>query len=276
MFAQTSRLANEHVQQLLRDIRDIEFLRIAVIVAAAWLLTATARRGLPLMAARAPSRVRLWLLSAVPVVRLIVLVVAITLVVPLIVQPGWQNLVAILGAAGVAVGFALKDYVSSLIAGIVAVYERPFRPGDWVEVDGAYGEVRSVGLRSSRLVTLDDTVVTVPNLKLWTSNIRNANYGRRDLLCIADFYVHPRHDAAVVRRKLHDVALTSPYLQIERPTAVVVSEKPWGTHYRIKAYPIDGRDQVQFTSDLTVRGKAVLARLGVEPANVPAVFSDPT
>jgi hypothetical protein len=81
---------------------------------------------------------------------------------------------------------------------------------------------------------------------------------------VANFYLHPDHDAEQVRQKLRKVALTSPYLQLNRPISVIVQEKPWGTHYQLKAYPIDGRDQFGFTSDLTVRGKAALAKLEVK------------
>jgi small-conductance mechanosensitive channel len=124
-----------------------------------------------------------------------------------------------------------------------------------------------------QLLTADDTMVTLPHSHLWTSAIFNDNNGARSLQCSADFYLHPRHDAALVRQKLQDVALTSPYLAVGRPVAVVLAEKPWGTHYRLKAYPIDARDQFAFKSDLTVRGKAALARLGVEPACAPTLAS---
>jgi len=264
------------VLRFLRNAEDIRLLRIVIIVAAAALLIALVKRALPWLAARAPSRLRLSILPSVPVLRLVVLVVAVVLLVPEVVNPTFRNLVAILGAIGLAVGFALKDYISSLLAGIVAIYERPYRPGDWVEIDGTYGEVTSVGLRALTVVTPNDDVVMIPHGTLWDTNIYNANRGRRDLMCVADFYLHPRHDAAAVRRTLRDVALTSPYTRLQRPIAVIVSETPWGTHYRLKAYPFDGRDQFQFTSDLTVRGKAALARLGAEPVVVPAaVRGDP-
>jgi small conductance mechanosensitive channel len=102
---------------------------------------------------------------------------------------------------GLAVGFALKDYVSSLIAGVMAIFEQPYRPGDWVQVDDAYGEVKSVGFRAMRIVTPDDTVVTIPHAKMWDRNIYNANSGKRDLQCIANFYLNPEHNAALVRQK---------------------------------------------------------------------------
>jgi len=226
---------------------------------------------LPWLAGRASGRLRLHTLAAVPVLRLVVIASALMLIIPRIVEPTFENLVALLGALGLALGFAFKDYVGSLIAGIVALYEMPYRPGDWVRIDGTYGEVRSIGMRTIEIVTSDDTVVTIPHLKLWDHLIFNANDGTQNLLCVADFYLHPRHDAAVVRHMLHDVALTSPYTQMRQPINVVLTEKPWGTHYRLKAYPIDTRQQFHFISDLTIRGKAALTRLGVDFAAVPGL-----
>jgi small conductance mechanosensitive channel len=135
-----------------------------------------------------------------------------------------------------------------------------------VQVDGAYGEVQSVRLRALRLVTPDDTVVTIPNSKVWQTNIFNANDGKRNLMCVADFYLEPRHDATPVRQALHDVALTSPYVNLDNPILVIVAEKRWGTHYQVKAYPVDSRDQFQFISDLTIRGKSVLGELNIQAA----------
>ncbi len=189
-----------------------------------------------------------------------------------VIEPSTQNLFAIAGASAVAIGFAFKDYVSSIIAGIVAIYERPYSTSDWVTIDGDYGEVISVGLRAIRIRTADDSVITISHAKIWTSNIANANSGRRTHMCIAEFYLNPKHDAHRVRQVLWDVAQTSPYMQLDHPIQVIVSELPWATRYRLKAYPIDSRDQFQFTSDLTVRGKSALAHIGAEPALLPPVY----
>jgi small conductance mechanosensitive channel len=261
--------------QIFYSLDQIDLARIAIILLVAWALARLVERLFPRLAERAPVRLRLYLLPSVPVIRLAILVVAIVLIFPMVVKTNFQSLIAILGFAAVALGFAFKDYVSSLIAGIVAIYERPYRPGDWVQVDGAYGEVQSMNLRALRLFTPDDTYVTIPHLKIWTSNIYNANDGARNLLCVAHFYLDPDHDAALVRQKLEEVALTSPYLDLDRRLAVIVMEKPWGTHYQLKAYPMEGRDQFRFISDLTVRGKAALAKMEVKPARVlPDFFQD--
>lgn len=260
------------------DVSDIfgtlswaDVLEIGLIVFAAWLLIVLSSRSLLWLADRVSSVYRHVLLALVPLLRLIVIAVAFLSIVPRVIEPTFQNMIALLGALGLAIGFALRDYASSLIAGIVALYERPYRPGDWIQVGEAYGEVRAINMRSVEIVTPDNTVVVIPHLKLWDQLIFNANDGGQDLLCVADFYLHARHDAAQVKHTLQDVALTSALVQIEKPITVIVLEKPWGTHYRLKAYPIDPRQQFHFLTDLTVRGKEALTRLGVEFAAAPAI-----
>jgi small conductance mechanosensitive channel len=193
----------------------------------------------------------------------------------LVIESSLQNMVALFSIVGLAVGFALKDYTSSLVAGVVAVGEMPYRNGDWIEVNGVYGEVQHVGMRTVSIVTPDDTMVSIPHLKIWTELILNANNGESSLQCVTDFYLHPHHDAAQVRQVLQDVALTSPYRQINKPVAVIVQEKPWGTQYRVRAYPVDSRQQFRFITDLTIRGKAALSRLEVSFSTLPATMALP-
>jgi small-conductance mechanosensitive channel len=246
---------------------------IGLVIVGACLLAVGSQRLLPWLAGKLPGRYRYHVLALVPVMRLLIIAAGIVLIVPQIIEPTFENLLALLAAFGVALGFALKDYVSSLVAGVVTLYEMPYRPGDWIEIEGTYGEVKSIGMRAATIVTPDDTAVVIPHLKLWDHPIFNANGGSHNLMCVADFYLHPRHDARLARETLLDVALTSPFLRIEQPVNVVVSEKPWGTHYRVKAYPIDPGQQFNFTTDLTVRGKAALSALGVEFAAYPPVES---
>jgi small conductance mechanosensitive channel len=261
------------IQQIFNSLSQSDFVRIMFIVVLAWVFIRLVQWIFPWLAKRVPARLRLYLLPSIPVIRLFILIVAAIMIFPIVIKANLENLIAILGFAAIALGFAFKEYVSSLIAGIVAIYERPYRVGDWVTVDGAYGEVQSMNLRALRLWTFDDTVVTIPHIKIWTTNIFNGNDGKRNLLCVAHFYVDPNHDAALVRQKLQDVALTSPYLDLSHRIRVIVQEQPWGTHYQLKAYPLDGRDQFQFISDLTVRGKAALAAIGAKPAR--AALSPP-
>lgn len=259
---------SEKIADLFRSLNTQVIFKAALIIAAAWICIVLSQRLLKFMAEKFSGQSRYYLLASVPILRLVIIFTSIVLIVPIIVEPTFENLFALLGALGIVLGFAFKDYVSSLIAGIVTLFEMPYRPGDWIEIDGQYGEVREIGMRYAEIITPDDTVVTIPHLKMWNGLILNSNDGTRDLMCVTSFYLLPDHDALKVRNALYDVTLTSAYLQLQRPVVVIIQEKPHGTHYRIKAYPNDPRDQFLFITDLTVRGKSALMELGIEFAPI--------
>lgn len=264
-----TKVTREEVSRILRDWDEIPVLEALLVLVAGFLLILAIKWSFPRFTKRLPGRFRLWVLPWEPVLRMGVLLLMIAWLIPLFIHPTPENVLAISGALAVVLGFAFKDYASSLIAGVVALYERPYRNGDWVKIEDTYGEVKSLDLRTVQILTPDDTLVAMPHSKMWTTAIYNGNSGQRDLMCVADFYLHPEHDGQTVRQSLTDVAWASPYLQFQKPVLVVVAEKPWGTHYRLKAYPIDGRDQFLFVSDLTLRGKAALQQLGAVPAVAP-------
>lgn len=89
---------------------------------------------------------------------------------------------------------------------------------------------------------------------------------------MTDFYLHPNHDAVAARRCLEEIGATSSYRMEESPVTVIVLEKPWGTHYRLKSYVRESREQFLFITDLTVRGKGALLSLGMRFAQ--ATFAE--
>ena len=87
-----------------------------------------------------------------------------------------SGLITGIGVGGLAVSLAAQDAVSNLISGFVIVAERPFKVGDFVKINDVVGTVDDVAMRSTRLRTLDDCLVTLPN-----SSVTNApivNYSR--------------------------------------------------------------------------------------------------
>ena len=244
---------------------------LGIFILAQLLMFMTRRIGVYL-AKKTPSHLRLSTLRAVPLIRLFIGMASIVLIVPILVEPTFRNIIALVASAGLALGFALKDYGSSVIAGLAAVLENIYQPGDWIEVDGAYGEVKSIGARATRIVTADDTEVIIPHTRLWAANIFNASSGNQSLLCVADFYLDPNHDAAVARKRLTEIAEQSAYRKPDSPVVVIVLEKPWGTHYRVKAYVKESREQFLFITDITIHGKEAIRSLGIRFAQ--ATFAE--
>lgn len=74
---------------------------------------------------------------------------------------------------GLAVGFAAQETLANFIAGIVIFLDKPFRIGDWVNIEGTFGQVRRVSFRSTRLLTLDGEVVVFPNSFVLSKQISN-------------------------------------------------------------------------------------------------------
>ena len=238
-------------------------LLVVAVFLAAKLLSGAARWLLRQAAERARPRLRLSILRLIPLARLVFGTTAVVVVVPILVEPTLRNVVALVASVSLVLAFGLKDYGSSLVAGLATVLENAYQPGDWIAVDGIYGEVKSIDVRAVRIVTADDTEMIVPHSKLWSTTVANATSGSRSLLCVADFYLHPDHDAAAARRRLAEVAATSPYLKPGTQASVIVAEQPWGTHYRLKAYVKESREQFEFITDLTVRGKEALRAMGM-------------
>lgn len=100
------------------------------------------------------------------------------------------SLVAILGAAGLAIGLALQGTLSNVAAGVMLLFLRPFSVGHFIEVAGHAGSVKGVTLFSTELATGDNVQIIIPNSSVWGSSIKNfsANATRRVDLVIGIAY----------------------------------------------------------------------------------------
>lgn len=88
-----------------------------------------------------------------------------------------SNIVAGLGIGGLAVAFAAQQTISNFFGSITILIDQPFKIGDWIVIGDVDGSVESVGLRSTRVRTFYNSLITVPNATLMSENIDN--YGKR-------------------------------------------------------------------------------------------------
>ncbi len=180
-----------------------------------------------------------------------------------------QTLSLIGGAVAFAVGFAAKDLVASLVAGFLIMVDRPFQVGDRVTFGGQYGDVTAIGLRSVRIRTLDDSVVTVPNNQFLTDITVCGNYGVLDMQIMVDLYIGTDQDIARARELLEEATATSKYVYLDKPIVVlasqVVLENLVAVRLRAKAYVVDTRYEKAFETDITLRAMAAFADNGIQP-----------
>ncbi|WP_051604163.1 mechanosensitive ion channel domain-containing protein [Methylobacter tundripaludum] len=145
----------EHHLGFLRELTWNHIFIILIVLVSYRLLVLVMHRIMHRAAGNAPSNQRLLILRVVPIARLLIGIAGIAIIIPLLVESTFKNVVKV----GFALAFALKDYASCMIAWIVTIIENIYQPGDWIEVDGTYGEVMAIKIRAVHIVTADDTEV---------------------------------------------------------------------------------------------------------------------
>lgn len=184
-----------------------------------------------------------------------------------------EVVIALTGTAAVTIGLALKDITASVIAGIIIIIDRPFQVGDRVTFAGIYGEISTIGLRSVRLITLDDNVVTIPNNKFLTDVVASGNWGALDMLVQMDFFVGVDQDVSLARRLVEEALTTNRYVFIKKPWVVlmnqVIERDYLAVRLRAKAYVLDVQYEKAFETDVTDR---VLEAFRAHQVHPPAIL----
>ena len=144
-----------------------------IILVVGWMLATWAKRGLQAGLARIPMDLTLKPLIA-SMARYVILVLTLLLVVQ---QFGVQttSLIAVLGAAGLAIGLALQGTLSNVASGVMLLFLRPFRVFDKIRIADTNGMVREIGLFRTEIVTDDGNYVSIPNSTIFSGTIVNVS-----------------------------------------------------------------------------------------------------
>jgi small conductance mechanosensitive channel len=133
------------------------------------------------------------------------------------------SLIAILGAAGLAVGLSLQSSLSSFAAGVMIIAFRPFKVGDYIEAGGTAGIVEGIHIFSTRMRTADNKTVIVPNASIFNGNI--VNYSDRDTRRVdMVFGISYDDDIQAARQILEDVLSKDERILDDPAPVIAVSE----------------------------------------------------
>ena len=211
-------------------------------------------RTLESMAERS-TYLRLAIKRLIPLISMIGWAVVIYLIIANVFALPWQTVVAIAASAGIAIGFASQDILKNIFGGIMILLDRPFQVGDKIEIGSYYGEVVQIGLRSVRIVTLDDSLVSIPNGEVMNQSVSNSNSGESNAQVVSEFFLPPDIDLIKAKKIAYRAAAVSRYVYLNKPIAVIIkNEIHQGRSLlkmRLKAYVLDIRYEAAFASEMT-------------------------
>ena len=214
-----------------------------------WVLEALAAQG---------AERRLFYKKLIPIIRLLVWALVVYLIIAAVFQIPGNSLLAAAAAIGVAVGFAAQEVLKNIFGGIVIILDQPFQVGDKIAIGDTYGEVVSIGLRSTRIVTPDDNLVSVPNSQVVADQVANANAGELNLQVVTHLWLPGWTDVALAKRIAYEAAANSRYVYLNKPVVVIATDEFKETfllHLKVKAYVLDTRYEFLLMSDVTEAAK---------------------
>lgn len=172
--------------------------------------------------------------------------------------------IASLGIAGLTLGFAAKDALSNLISGLLIFLDRPFVIGDLIEVDGHYGTVERITLRSTRIITRDGKMLAVPNTEVINRTVAsytNFPHLRLDIavtIAVSESIPHVR------QLLLGLVSSRNGFMQAPQPRVVVTALNDYNVALELQAWIEDERKHIQARFDLREAVFTTLTEAGVE------------
>ncbi len=152
------------------------------------------------------------------------------------------SLVAVLGAAGLAVGLALQGTLSHLAAGVMLLLFRPFRIGQHVQVGGADGTVKELSLFWTELVTGDNVQVIIPNGSVWGQPVRNFSVYPQAVATAQVRFRLPGAEPGAAREKIEAIVRDHPGV-LETPAPSVLLDRNAtdnALEFVVSFAPVDG------------------------------------
>lgn len=173
------------------------------------------------------------------------------------------SLVAVIGAAGLAVGLALQGTLSNVAAGVMLIFFRPIKIGDFVEINGESGTVKAINLNFCELASIGNVQIIIPNSEVWGNTITNYSaYDTRQAEWT--FGVGYSADLDVVERVIRQTITADPRFLPEPPPTVKVTELGASSvDFMVRAW-VPRPDFFGYWKDMNREVKLALDRAGVE------------
>ena len=163
----------------------------------------------------------------------------------------FTKLTIMLSALGVGIGFGLQGVVNNFVSGLILLFERPVRVGDYIEIGGNWAEIQKIGLRATTVQTFDQADVIIPNADLITNQVTNWTLSNRRVRLIIPVGVAYGSDVPLVMETLIACAKTSSNVaKTPAPQVLFLSFGESSLDFELRVWVLDAEDRMRVKSEL--------------------------
>jgi small-conductance mechanosensitive channel len=155
----------------------------------------------------------------------------------------FTKLTIILSALGVGIGFGLQAIVNNFVSGLILLFERPVRTGDYIEIGGNWAEIQKIGLRATTVLTFDQADVIIPNADLITNQVTNWTLSNRRVRLIIPVGVAYGSDVKLVMETLMACAkASSTVAKTPAPQVLFLSFGESSLDFELRVWVLDAEE----------------------------------
>ncbi|MFH1279128.1 MAG: mechanosensitive ion channel family protein [Candidatus Eisenbacteria bacterium] len=169
-----------------------------------------------------------------------------------------------IGVAGIAIGFAAQDSLSNTIAGFMIFWDKPFAVHDWVEVGGEFGQVTEITLRSTRIRTMKNTYVVIPNKNIIDQVLTNHTKHGETRIDVPIGIAYKEFIPEARRVLLEAVKGVEGPLANPAPDVVVIALGGSSVDLLVRVWTDDSRDEARLFSATLEACKLALDEAGIQ------------
>jgi small-conductance mechanosensitive channel len=163
----------------------------------------------------------------------------------------FTKLTIILSALGIGIGFGLQSIVNNLVSGLILLFERPVRVGDFIEVGTNWAEIKKIGLRATTVQTFDQADVIIPNADLVSTQVVNWTLSNRLVRLIIPVGVAYGSDVSLVMETLMASAReNSKIAATPAPQVLFLSFGESSLDFELRVWVLDADNRLVVSSEL--------------------------
>jgi small-conductance mechanosensitive channel len=162
-----------------------------------------------------------------------------------------RDVTIIAGALGVGIGFGLQGIVNNFVSGLILLFERPVKVGDYIQLGEQWAEIKNIGLRATVVETLDRSEIVVPNSDLVSNQVTNWTLSHRIARIVVPVGVEYGSDVPLVMETLMECATaSSKVMRLPKPQVLFVNFGESSLDFELRVWISNIEDRFSVKSQL--------------------------